>query len=182
MFRWFSVTHGAARRGLMVGATLCLLAPTLALGACGAAQRSQAASGATTSAIGGTSSVGGIPGGGMAVRPCPGQVGDASQVGAIALTLTPGHAAGGLHVGELAQIRLPAGMHWTLNDQPGALLSTVGEAGGQDTTLNVCYWTFRAQSAGSVTLHFSGTPPCDNPPTNPCSNAIVAQSFTITVS
>ena len=177
MFEWLSGTFVATRRGLAMGVALCLLAPTLALGACGVAPQSQAASG-TTSA---TASVGRAPGGAMAVRPCPGQVGDASQVGAVALTLTPGHSAGSLHVGELAQIRLPAAMHWTLANQPDALLATVGEAGGQDTSLNVCYWTFRAQSAGSVTLHFAGTAPCD-PSTGPCSDAIVAQDFTIKVS
>lgn len=180
MFGWLSVKHGAARRALAVGAALCLLAPTLALGACGSAPQSQAASGTTSGATSGTTSVGGVPGGGMAVRPCPGLVGDATQVGAIALTLTPDHAAGSLHVGELAQVRLPAGMHWTLAGQPSGLAS-VGEAGGEDKSLNVCYWTFRAQSAGNVTLNFSGAPPCD-PSTGPCSAALAAERFTITVS
>jgi hypothetical protein len=106
-------------------------------------------------------------------------VGDATQVGSVALILTPSSAAGSLHTGELAQVRLPATLHWTLTSQPG-LLSGVGTAGGQDTTLNDCYWTFRTQSAGSATLHFSGVPPCDNP--GACSNATTEQDFTITVS
>jgi hypothetical protein len=166
--------HGRARRALTVGAAICLLAATLALGACGAA--AQASNHAASS---GSASVGSIPGGGMAVRPCPGEVGDATQVGSLALTLTQSDAAGSLHVGEQAQVRLPASLHWTLTSQP-ALLSSVGIAGGQDTTLNICYWSFRAQSAGSATLRFTGVPPCDNP--GSCDSVTTEQDFTITVS
>lgn len=176
MFGWLSMRRGTAKRALVAGATLFALASTLALGACGRAALAQQGAGASS----GTASVGGAPRGGMAVRPCPGQVGDASQVGAIALILTPNRTSGSLHIGELAQVRLPVAMHWTLNNQPSGLTG-VGEAGGQDTTLNVCYWTFRAQSAGSATLNYSGTPPCD-PSAGACSNVIVASRFTVTVS
>lgn len=177
MFWRISTTHGAPRRSMTLGAVTCLLAATLALGACGtAARQSQGASSAATTAT----SSGSIPGGGMAVRPCPGQVSDATQVGAVALTLTPSNATGALHVGELAQVRLPATMHWTLTSQPD-LLASVATEGGQDTALNVCYWTFRAQSAGSVTLRFNGAQPCEGPQNN-CSNATTEQDFTITVS
>ncbi len=179
MLRWSPPGHRG--RGLMVGATACLLLATLALAACGAATGSRGTAGGSGSdASSGSTSVGSIPGGGMAVRACPGQVSDATTVGALALILTPAHSAGSLHVGELAQTRLPATYHWTLTGQP-AQLSGVGEAGGQDSTLNVCYWTFRAVSAGTITLHFSGAPPCD-PPAVACSNVTVEQNFTITVS
>lgn len=107
-------------------------------------------------------------------------VGDATQAGALALILTPSSAAGALHVGDEAQVRLPATLHWTLASQPPSLLSAVGTAGGQDTSLNVCYWTFKAQSAGSATLHFSGVQPCDQP--SGCDTAVTEQDVTITVS
>ena len=172
------------RRALAAGATVCLLVTTLALGACGASTqaiqtppyRGTASGSATSTASGG----GVIPGGGMAVRPCPGQVSDATQVGALSLTLTQKNSTGSLQVGELVQVRLPTTLHWALNNQPTHLTS-VGEAGGQDTTLNVCYWTFRAESAGTDTLNFSGTQPCDNVTTG-CDQAIILQRFTITVS
>jgi len=169
------------RRGLTVGATACLLLAMLALAACGAAGQSRGTTaGASSGAASGTTSVGSIPGGGMAVRPCPGQVSDAGAVGALALTLTTSHSTGSVQVGQLAQVRLPTTDHWTLTGQP-MRLTGVGEAGGQDTTLNVCYWTFRAVSAGTTTLYFSGAPPCD-PPAVACSNLVVEQQFTITVS
>ena len=183
MFGWLSGTHGMTRRTLTAGAAVCLLVTTLALGACGVstqAQPDQGVTGGTTSATSTASGGGVIPGGGMAVRPCPGQVSDATQVGAQALTLTQTNSTGSLHVGELAQVRLSAKQHWTLNNQPTHLTS-VGEAGGQDTALNVCYWTFRAQSAGTDTLNFSGAQPCDNV-TNGCDQSILLQTFTITVS
>ncbi|HEX8995416.1 MAG TPA: hypothetical protein VF812_05260 [Ktedonobacterales bacterium] len=173
------LAHGMARRGARLGAVTCLLAATLALGACGASAQSSASRSQQPAATS-TSAGGMIPGGGMAVRPCPGAVSDATQVGAVALTLTPSASSGALHVGELAQVRLPASLHWTLASQPTSLAS-VATAGGQDTSLNVCYWTFRAQSAGSVTLRFSGVQPCDNPPSNTCSSATTEQDFTITV-
>lgn len=177
MLGWASMGNGVARRGALVGAVAGLLVATLALGACGATpQKTQAAGTSTTT---NTTSVGSIPGGGMAVRPCPGAVSDATQAGAIALVLTPSSASGSLHVGDLAQVRLPASEHWTLLSQP-ALLASVATAGGQDSSLNVCFWTFRAQSAGSETLKFSGAQPCDNP--GSCSNATTEQDFTITVS
>lgn len=152
----------------------CLLVMALSLGACGAATQAQQSGGASSGAHGGS-----IPGGGMAVRPCPGQVGDAQSMGPLALTLTQSDATGSMRVGEFAQVRLPSTLHWTLTT-PSALLGSVGPAGGQDSSLNVCYWTFRAQSAGSATLAFSGAVPCDNP--GACSNAITQQTFTITVS
>ncbi len=164
------------RRGLAAGALVCALAATLALGACGSVAPQSRPGGATTD---GTSGGQVIPGGVMAVRPCPGVVGPAAQVGAVTLILTRDHAAGSLRVGELAQAQLPATLDWTLTSQPD-LLSSVGVAGGQDATLNVCYWTFRAQSAGSVTLRFSGAQPCDTP--GGCSNVTTEQDFTITVS
>lgn len=150
----------------------------LALVACGS---TGAAAGNTSSTATATSKAGGsIPGGGMAIRPCPGATGDATQVGALALVLTSGATSGTLHVGEMAQVRLPSSLHWTLNGQPDHLQG-VGSAGAQDSALNVCYWTFRADSAGSVTLHFSGIPPCEGPSSG-CSTAITKQDFTITVS
>lgn len=169
-----------ARRAVGAGATISVLVATLALGACGAAPQpaNHGAAGAGSTSAGSTS-VGSIPGGGMAVRPCPGVVSDATQAGAPALILTPDNLAGSLHVGEQAQVRLPATLHWTLTNQP-TLLSAVGVAGGQDTTLNVCYWTFKAQSAGSEALHFSGVQPCDQP--GSCDTSTTPYTFTITVS
>lgn len=186
MFGWLSATHGMTRRALATGATVCLLVATLALGACGASTQTihtppyRGTTGGSAATATSTASGGVIPGGGMAVRPCPGQVSDATQVGALALTLTKNNSTGSLHVGELAQVRLSATLHWALNSQPTHLTS-VGEAGGQDTTLNVCYWTFRAESAGTDTLNFSGTQPCDNVTTG-CDQSIILQKFTITVS
>lgn len=161
-------------RRAALAATLCLLLATLALAGCGVgAQPSRGG------ASGGTPT-GAIPGGGMAVRPCPAPVGNATQLGPLALILTPDHPSGALRVGEFAQTRLPANLHWTLTT-PSALLGATGPAGGQDLSLNVCYWTFRAQQTGSATLTFSGVPPCD-PPAIACSNAVTQQTFTITVS
>jgi hypothetical protein len=116
----------------------------------------------------------------MAIRPCPGATGDATQVGALALVLTSSVASGTLHVGEMAQVRLPASLHWTLDGQTDHLKG-VGSAGAQDSALNVCYWTFQADSAGSVILHFSGVQPCEGP-NGGCSSAVTKQDFTITVS
>lgn len=161
------------RRGALTG-VLCLLLATLALAGCGAGAqpaRGGASGGTSTSAI---------PGGGLAVRPCPAVVSDASQLGPLALILTPGAPSGTLRVGEFAQTRLPANLHWTLTT-PSPLLGATGPAGGQDLSLNVCYWTFRAQQTGSATLTFSGVAPCD-PSTGACSNAVTQQTFTITVS
>lgn len=185
MFGWLTGAHGMTQRALTSGAAACLLVATLALGACGTPTQTQSSTGTTggtASAATATSTASGgvIPGGGMAVRPCPGQVSDATQVGALSLTLTQKNSTGSLQVGELVQVRLPTTLHWALNNQPTHLTS-VGEAGGQDTTLNVCYWTFRAQSAGTDTLNFSGTQPCDNVTTG-CDQAIILQRFTITVS
>ena len=178
MLRWSLPEY--TRRSLTFGAMACLLLATLALAACGAAgQSGGTVGGAASATASATSGVGSIPGGGMAVRPCTGQISDAASVGAIALTLTPSHSSGSLQVGQLAQVRLPATDHWTLTGLP-AHLTGVGEAGGQDTTLNVCYWTFRAVSAGTITLYYSGAPPCD-PPAVACSNTMIAQQFTITV-
>ena len=169
-----------ARRVAVVGATICALVATLALGACGAAtQASNHGPISIDPTSVGTTSAGSIPGGVMAVRPCPGEVSDATQAGALALILTPSSTAGSLHIGEQAQVRLPATLHWTLTSQP-TLLSAVGVAGGQDTTLNVCYWTFRAQSTGNETLNFSGAQPCDQP--SSCDTATTPYTFTITVS
>lgn len=116
----------------------------------------------------------------MAVRPCPGTTGGAADAGALALVLTSSAASGDLHVGELAQVRLPASLHWTLDGQTDHLTG-VGSAGAQDSALNVCYWTFRATSLGSATLHFSGVQPCEGPASG-CSTVAVDQNFTITVS
>lgn len=172
MLRKMQARVGGVRNGWRAAALVCALAIAAALSACGAAgQASHAQSTATTS----TSS---FPGSGMAVRPCPGPTGDATQAGASAVILTQQHASGSLHVGEVAQVRLPASLHWTLTSQPDHLSSIA--AGNQDATLNVCYWTFHADSAGSVTLHFSGVPPCEGPPSN-CSNAIMAQDITLTI-
>ena len=169
----------SARRGLMAGVTVATLLATLALGACGASTPSQAKQGTSS---GGTATTGGVipgGGGGMAVRPCPGAVSDATQAGSVALILTPGKTSGSLHVGELAQVRLPTADHWTLLSQP-SLMTSVATAGGQDNTLNACFWTFQAQSAGTETLKFSGMQPCDQP--GACSTAVVQQVFTITIS
>ena len=173
--------RGDVRRGMRRGAlacALCTLLATLALAGCGAGTQ-PARGGASGEASGGTPT-GAIPGGGMAVRPCPGQVSDATQFGPLALILTPDHLSGALRVGEFAQARLPANLHWTLT-APSSLLGATGPAGGQDSSLNVCYWTFRAQQTGSATLTFSGVQPCD-PPAIPCSDAVTRQTFTITVS
>ncbi|HET9109822.1 MAG TPA: hypothetical protein VFN78_03245 [Ktedonobacterales bacterium] len=168
----------SARRGALAGVTVATLLATMALGACGASPQSQAKQGATSP----TATTGGVipgGGGGMAVRPCPGAVSDATQAGSIALILTPGKTSGSLHVGELAQVRLPTSDHWTLLSQP-TLMASVATAGGQDNALNACFWTFRAQSAGSETLKFSGMAPCEQP--GACSTAVSEQDFTITIS
>lgn len=171
--------HGAYQTSRMWN-TLALagaLTVMLALVACGS---TGATAGKSSAATATTQAGGSIPGGGMAIRPCPGAPGDATQVGALALVLTSGAASGTLHVGEMAQVRLPASLHWTLEGQTDHLKG-VGSAGAQDSALNVCYWTFQADSAGSVTLHFSGVQPCEGP-NGGCSSAVTEQDFTITVS
>lgn len=171
--------HGAYRASRIWNALALAGALTmmLALVACGStgATAGNAPTPTATSQAGGS-----IPGGGMAVRPCPGATGDATGVGALALTLTSSATSGTLHVGEMAQVRLPASLHWTLDGQTDHL-EGVGSAGAQDSALNVCYWTFQATSLGSVTLHFSGVQPCEGPASG-CSSAVIKQDFTITVS
>src|SRR5487761_1895300 len=164
MFGWYATGRGMAQRRVAASMVFGALAALVALSGCGGAMSSATTGGGTTSATTG----GSFPGGAMVVRPCPGLTGDASGAGALALILTRNNASGSLPVGELAQVRLPATLHWTLTTQ-SPLLASVGTAGGQDTTLNVCYWTFRAVSAGSVTLRYSGVQPCD-PPAIPCSD------------
>ncbi len=115
----------------------------------------------------------------MAVRPCPGPYASVAQAGTPALVLTDAAPSGGVHVGDLVQVRLPSTQHWTFDNHPGPL-DLVQPAGAQDAQMNVCFWTFRARTTGSVTLYFTGTQPCEGPGTA-CSTATVPKSFTVSV-
>jgi hypothetical protein len=160
------------RTGVVVaGFMLALLALTLA--GCGQATLgSQPPSGNATS---------GHPIGGTSIRPCSGPLVSAASVGTVARVLTEAQSGQmvSAHAGELIQVQLPMTFHWSFNDQAGNL-AVVPPADGQDPTLNVCFWTFKAQSAGSVTLRFSGAPLCD-PPAQQCSQLLIAANFTVNV-
>jgi hypothetical protein len=49
----------------------------------------------------------------------------------------------------------------------------------QDGTLNVCAWTFRAVSAGTGALRFTGTAICEG--AKPCAQFALAEDFTVNV-
>lgn len=114
---------------------------------------------------------------GTAVRPCPGPVGSVTDAGQPSLVITQSMTTATAHVGDLVQIQLPTTQHWTYQSDQ-SLLTLLQPAGVQDTQKNVCAWTFRAPSAGTTTLDFSGTAICDN---LPCPQYVRVVDFTITV-
>lgn len=113
----------------------------------------------------------GPPGGGLAVRPCPGGAASAAETanGAIILTestpaaatpaLQPEHEASA-HVGDRIQIRLTTSVHWQLREATGGV-SPLAPQGGADAALGVCFWNFKAAAAGDATISFTGTAICD---------------------
>ncbi len=67
-------------------------------------------------------------------------------------------------MGDLIQIRLPASVHWGLQRATG--VSPLDPQGGEDDTLGVCFWNFRAAAAGDATISFTGTAICNT--AGPC--------------
>ena len=156
-----------------------VIALTLGLAACGA---SSSSSGGAGSASAGATATSTPPRsiGGTTVRPCVGPYASVTSGGTPNVVLdeqTPNGTASA-HVGDLVQVRLHLSMSWRLTSS-GAGLSLVQPGATQDTQLNVCFWNFRAASAGSATLVFTGHALCD--PNTPCSMIVRNQTFTVNI-
>ena len=187
------------RRCMAIGtshriAPLCVLALALALAGCGAAGAAGAAGGSGASSTPTAStpipSPTVNPGGPRqtSVRPCLGPSGSVSDVkpqpAAVLTPATPPDHTATVHTGDVVQVRLPTTRSWRYlsdtSDSSGAV-TLLQPASVQDGTLGVCVWNFKAQSAGTATLSFAGSPICDQPGAV-CPQNILALSFTIVVS
>jgi hypothetical protein len=133
----------------------------------------------TTSTSDGGGSTGPITG--TTVRPCVGPPAGVGVEGQPALTLTDAtpNRAGTAHVGDLIQVRLSANFHWGLDDTPAGLAPTQ-YIGSLDQARQLCFWNFRAQSAGTTTIKFTGTPICESG--SACPAIARLETFTVRVS
>jgi hypothetical protein len=98
---------------------------------------------------------------------------------ALTLSDTSSTTSGRAHVGDLVQIQLTGAWHWTLSSAPSQLDATP-YAGAYDQTRQICFWDFRALSAGSAKVDFTGTPRCESG--QACPAIARVETFTVTVS
>ncbi len=117
----------------------------------------------------------------LVARPCPGPYGSVTEAGTPNVVLTGYNPQGTAqaHIGDLVQVRLPISMRWTMGPAPTGMV-VISPVGIQDATLNVCAWTFRAQSAGTSILTFTGMNLCD--PHAPCAQLAVNVTYAVAVS
>lgn len=183
--RMHVIAHHARLSQLAGGAALVLLA--LLLAGCGASTTlSGAGTGAspsTTAAARATTTRRPGPVGGMSVRPCPGPYGSASSAGTGVVVLTPSSPdlTANAQIGQTVQVQLSAKMHWEYDATASAPtgLAMMQPAGIEDGQLDLCLWSFQAQSAGTATLKFTGTVPCD--PMLACSDSTQTLVFTVKI-
>lgn len=162
---------------LAPGVLLALLALLVALAGCGITTTNSAAGSAPNTTATATASA--IASSQSHINPCPGPAGSVGDAGPPALVLTPQSAnhSGSAHAGALVQVRLPDASHWDYLST--ASLAPLAPAGVHDTTLGVCVWNFRPQSAGKVTLSFARSAICQ--PRVPCPLYVQRVSFTLDV-
>jgi hypothetical protein len=166
------LTHNHHRTGLGRLALLALTLGTLLAG-CGYSTANGAGPGGDTGGSG--------PITGTSIRPCVGPYADVEVEGQPALTLsdTSTTTSGRAHVGDLVQIQLTGTWHWTLSSAPPQFVATQ-YAGAYDQARQVCFWNFRAQSAGNAKVDFTGSPRCESG--QACPAIARVETFTITVS
>ncbi len=158
---------------------MCLAGLAFALAGCGyTADSAQGSTSGTTSVSPGGSSG---PARGTTVRPCVGPYADVAVEGQPALTLTdatPNHT-GTVAVGGLVQVQLQGTWRWILGSASSNLVATHYQ-GAFDQTRGVCFWNFRAQSAGVAQITLTGTELCEPP--KECPAIARGETFTIQVS
>lgn len=185
--RMHVIAHHGRRSLLAGGAALILLA--LLLAGCGAsttrASAGVGASASATAAARATSTATRRPGpsGGLSARPCPGPFGSAPSAGNGVVVLTPSSPALTAHaqIGQTVEVQLPASVHWRYDATASAPngLALIQPAGMEDGQLDLCIWSFQAQSTGTATLTFTGTMLCD--PVLACSNNVQTLAFTVKI-
>lgn len=169
-------------------APLAVLVLALGVAGCGAAGTAGAASGSGAPGTP-TPNASVNPGGPRqtSVRPCLGPSGSVSDVNPQpAVVLTPASAdhPATAHVGDIIQVRLSTTRSWRYLNSAGnssGVLEMLQPASIQDGTLGLCVWNFKAQSAGTATLNFAGSPTCDQP-NAVCPQNVLALTFTVNVS
>ncbi len=162
--------HGHAP---VLGGVVLALATLLTVAGCGAT------SGAANGSHGSTTATPGSPGiGKLTVRGCPGPLGTANDAGTPALVLTNQRKSGNAHVGDLIQVQVPATYRWTHIDA-SSNLALQQPAGIQDSSRNVCVWTYRALGAGAASVSLVGGALCE--PMQPCPAYAVAANFMISI-
>lgn len=163
--------HARSTATLLLACAAC--AALLLLTACGVT------AGASASSTKGTSPAQPLTGH-TAVRPCTGTYAVAgAKAPSLVLTLQTPNQTGAARVGDVAQVRLPITHHWTLASVPSGL-EMLGPPAQQDAQLDVCFWNFKLDKAGTYVLAFSGATPCD-PKMSSCQPATATARFTITV-
>jgi len=149
---------------------MLVVALGLALAGCGYSTTSTSDGGSSTGPITGTT-----------VRPCVGPPAGVGVEGQPTLTLTDAtpNRAGTTHVGDLVQVQLSANFHWGLDATPAGLTPTQ-YVGSLDQARQICFWNFRAQSAGTTTIQLTGTALCESG--KPCPMYARLEKFTVQVS
>ena len=131
-------------------------------------------------------------GGGAGARACSGGYGSVSDLGHVALvlspsspqaTVTPGGGGpapreGSAHVGDIIQVQLPVTQHWG-NPRISGGVSLLAPAGVQDNARNVCFWNFKATAKGDATIDFVGGALCA--PNRPCPLYAIPESYLVHV-
>ena len=171
-------TKSVSRRARYTLATGAVLLMTVILGACGVSSTSTTGLGSSGAAT--PTATSGVHSTGTSVKPCP-IVGTNVNLGSPALVLTPTSAnhAGTAHVGDLIVVELPATSRWQLSPVASASLQPDELQGVQDDSLHACIWSFRAQSAGTASLNFSGSAVCEGG--QECPQFVIPLSFTVKV-
>jgi hypothetical protein len=113
------------------------------------------------------------PSGGALERACDGPDGSVSDVGTVGLVLSTSSPmatgtpeVGGLqpyvgsaHVGDIIQVRLPTTNRWNLSTVTEGL-TLLSPSAALDTGHGVCFWNFKAASAGDARIDFVGGALC----------------------
>ena len=148
--------------------------------------------GLSSGATGGANPANPGGGGGAGVRPCSGGYGSVSDVGHVALvlspsspqaTVTPGGGGpapkeGSAHLGDIIQVQLPVTQRWS-NPRISGGVSLLAPAGVHDNARNVCFWNFKATSKGDATIAFVGGALCA--PNRPCPLYAIPESYLVHV-
>lgn len=174
--RVFARRSRILRRVVLIAA--CAVGLGVALASCGYTTAAINPGGPIVGPGGSTS---GGPGRGATARPCNGPYADVGVEGQPDLILTDATAdhKGTVAVGGLVQVQLQGTWHWGLG-KTGSNLAVTQYDGAFGQARNLCFWNFRAQSAGSATIDLTGTALCE--PNQQCSMIARAETFTVQVS